>query len=383
VTITAGESVVFTGTGSDADGDLPLSYLWQFGAGSGVAAQSVEDPGAVRFDVPGVYTVTFTVTDARGLPDPTPASVVVTVQSAGPAPNTAPNGVIDTPAGAVTITAGESVVFTGTGSDADGDLPLSYLWQFGAGSGVAAQSVEDPGAVRFDVPGVYTVTFTVTDARGLADPTPASVVVTVQSAGTTGALFSEDFEGSLECEGTRWNCYRGAPSTINPDSTAVVGGLFAGQSLRADAGAMWENAHAYARLASQQETLYFRTHLYLNSEALANGSSSGLLFLGNTDLSSLAATVYLRKNGAGERYLELAIPEGSPRATYPVDLQSEYELELYLDDLANQWEWRMNGATVASGAADPGTGVHTFLLSSGYRSSGGSVDVYFDNVEVD
>ncbi len=123
VTITAGESVVFTGTGSDADGDLPLSY---FGAGSGVAAQSVEDPGAVRFDVPGVYTVTFTVTDARGLPDPTPASVVVTVQSAGPAPNTAPNGVIDTPAGAVTITAGESVVFTGTGSDADGDLPLSY-----------------------------------------------------------------------------------------------------------------------------------------------------------------------------------------------------------------------------------------------------------------
>jgi hypothetical protein len=64
-----------------------------------------------------------------------------------------------------------------------------------------------------------------------------------------------------------------------------------------------------------------------------------------------------------------------------VSLQSEYELELYLDNFTDQWEWRMDGATIASGGADPGTGVHTLLLSSGYRSSGGSVDVYYDNIE--
>ncbi|OGW54056.1 MAG: hypothetical protein A2Y81_13140, partial [Nitrospirae bacterium RBG_13_43_8] len=37
--------------------------------------------------------------------------------------NQAPNGVIDTPSGNVTIYAGESVVFTGTGSDPDEDPP--------------------------------------------------------------------------------------------------------------------------------------------------------------------------------------------------------------------------------------------------------------------
>lgn len=93
------------------------------------------------------------------------------------APAVPPEGVIDTPAGNVGIEAGQSVNFSGTGSDPDGATPLTYLWTF---DGAAADSTaEDPGAVTFATAGTYTVTFTVTDATGLSDPTPATVTVTV------------------------------------------------------------------------------------------------------------------------------------------------------------------------------------------------------------
>ncbi len=91
--------------------------------------------------------------------------------------NTAPNGVIDSPAAAVTITAGDKVKLESSGTDLDRDLPLSFHWNLGGGAPDSDQ--EDPGPTRFATPGVYALTLTVTDALGLADPTPATVVVTV------------------------------------------------------------------------------------------------------------------------------------------------------------------------------------------------------------
>ena len=84
----------FTGTATDPDNNLPLTYLWEFGAGSGVNDSLDEDPGTTTFNIPGTYTVSFTVTDALGLSDPSPGTRTVSVQAA----NQAPNGVIDTPA---------------------------------------------------------------------------------------------------------------------------------------------------------------------------------------------------------------------------------------------------------------------------------------------
>ena len=94
----------------------------------------------------------------------------------------APNGVLDVPSGNVTINEGEWVEFAGTGSDPDGDYPLSFLWHFGAGSGVSDLTEESPGQVQFNNSGTYTVTFMVTDARGVSDPTPATCKVNVLSA---------------------------------------------------------------------------------------------------------------------------------------------------------------------------------------------------------
>ena len=110
----------------------------------------------------------------------------VSVWSAGiylsPHPSS-PNGVIDSPAGNVTINKGQSVNFAGTGTDVGGNTPLTFLWNFG-GSGVANSSLEDPGLKQFNTSGTFTVSFTVTDTLGIYDPTPGVRTISVQSTST-------------------------------------------------------------------------------------------------------------------------------------------------------------------------------------------------------
>jgi PKD repeat protein len=64
VTIIAGDSISFAGSGLDPDNNLPLTYLWNFGGGA--ANSNSQNPGEVKFDTPGTYTVTLTVTDSLG-----------------------------------------------------------------------------------------------------------------------------------------------------------------------------------------------------------------------------------------------------------------------------------------------------------------------------
>lgn len=132
-----------------------------------------------------------------------------------------PNGVIDLPASDVSIPVGGQVVFAGSGTDPNGDLPLSYLWQFGSGSGIAPMAVEDPGAVQFNTAGVFNVTLTVTNARGLADPTPASRTVTVTSSGggglipkTSWSLLYADSQETTAEDGRARNGFDGSASTF-------------------------------------------------------------------------------------------------------------------------------------------------------------------------
>ncbi len=323
LTIIVGETVNFAGSGVDTDNNLPLTYKWAFGAGSGIPDSTLETPGAVQFNIPGTYTVTFTATDALGLSDPSPAVRVITVvggivpksnwqllyvdsqETVGsdgravngfdsnpatiwhtkwygnntPLPheiqidlgafyavdgfrylprqdgnpngnikqyefyvsddginwgspaavgtfantpaekevsfaavlgkfirlraltevngmpwtsmaeltvlgnlssgNLPPNSVINSPSNDLTIIVGETVNFAGSGVDTDNNLPLTYKWAFGAGSGIPDSTLETPGAVQFNIPGTYTVTFTATDALGLSDPSPAVRVITV------------------------------------------------------------------------------------------------------------------------------------------------------------------------------------------------------------
>ncbi|HET6547694.1 MAG TPA: ThuA domain-containing protein [Solirubrobacter sp.] len=83
------------------------------------------------------------------------------------------------PAGVVD--AGEQVAFTAGASDADGEA-LTYAWDFGDG---ATSTEENPTHV-FGAMGAYTVTLTVTDARGLGTTVELPVTVASNSTETQG-----------------------------------------------------------------------------------------------------------------------------------------------------------------------------------------------------
>ncbi len=91
----------------------------------------------------------------------------------------APDGEIDTPASSLSIQAGETVLFSGTATDPQGDAIDSHVWHFGAGAGIADAHLPDPGSVRFTAPGSFEAEYAVWDEHGHADPMPARRTVHV------------------------------------------------------------------------------------------------------------------------------------------------------------------------------------------------------------
>ncbi|MBW2409101.1 MAG: S8 family serine peptidase, partial [Deltaproteobacteria bacterium] len=119
-TILKGQSLGFNGTCTDPNGTVNASFLWEFGAGSGVADATVEDPGNVIFDTVGTFQVFFTCMDEFGEPDPSPDSRTIDVQQTT-------DGIIDSPPDNVSIERGQSVTFNGTVINDNGNPPLTYL----------------------------------------------------------------------------------------------------------------------------------------------------------------------------------------------------------------------------------------------------------------
>ena len=172
VTIQAGQSVTFSGTVSDPDGDT-VTVLWNFGDGT---SSPLLAPGSHTYPAAGTFTVRLTATDSKGLVDPNPPTRTITVQ--GTAVNLPPTGTITSPIGNVTIVAGQPVNFSGTASDPNGD-PVTVLWTFGDGG---TSTLLAPGNHIYTTAGTYTVRMTATDSKGLADPAPPTRTITVQAA---------------------------------------------------------------------------------------------------------------------------------------------------------------------------------------------------------
>lgn len=176
-------SVTFQGNCVDAEGDQPFIFAWNF---SGVAPPStLQSPGAITFPTVGAFPITFTCTDATGRTDPMPATRTITV-------NNPPESSITNPATDITISAGNSVNFSGTCSDLENNLPFTFLWNFGSSASPGTATQQRPAGVVFSTPGTFTVSFACTDALGATDPSPATVHVqvtaiqTAQSGGGSG-----------------------------------------------------------------------------------------------------------------------------------------------------------------------------------------------------
>ena len=159
-TIEVGQSVQFTGSGTDSDGTI-ASYSWDFGDGT----TSTEQNPAHAYNNSGNYNVTLTVTDDDGATGSD--SVAITVNEA---PNQSPTAAAS--ANPTTIEVGQEVQFTGSGTDSDGSI-ASYSWDFGDG---ATSNEQNPTHI-YNNSNTYTATLTVTDDDGATGADSLAITV--------------------------------------------------------------------------------------------------------------------------------------------------------------------------------------------------------------
>ena len=147
-----GSPVTFYGTGSwDPDGDL-LTYYWTFG-------DNYDGSGAVTdhtYAENGIYGVCITVTDPDGLSDT--KCTIAEIANVDPAvgPITGPVEPVQ-----VNTTVDFSADFTDQGTE---DTHVA-AWDWGDGNSDTIDSTTSPISANhiYEVPGVYTIEFTVTD----------------------------------------------------------------------------------------------------------------------------------------------------------------------------------------------------------------------------
>lgn len=172
-TVSEGSSVSFSVT---ATGTAPLTYQWRK---AGTAINGATNPtytiASVVTSDAGTYSVV--VRNTSGTATSNNATLTVT------APNTPPQANIATPATGATYTGGQTINFSGTGTDAeDGTLPASaFEWYVmfhhdahthpgpAAPSGVKSGSFSIPNSGETATNVFYRLYLVVTDARGARD----------------------------------------------------------------------------------------------------------------------------------------------------------------------------------------------------------------------
>jgi PKD repeat protein len=164
VSVTAGQSISFSGESSyDSDGSVETFY-WNFNDGITSSAVTADH----SFMAAGTYDVSLTVTDNKG--ESHTATITITVTPT--ATNQAPTAVLSvTPSQNNMVN--DTLTFSSSGStDSDGTI-ASYEWNFGDGS-VGAEP--NPTHV-YTAAGTFNVSLTITDDDGVADIAAISVIV--------------------------------------------------------------------------------------------------------------------------------------------------------------------------------------------------------------
>jgi hypothetical protein len=210
VTIVAGQTVSYSGTGTDSDGTI-TGYSWVFPGGS-PSVSNLANVSNVIYSTPGTYVTTLTVTDNAGLTDPHPPTVAITVTAP-------PDFSLASSPGTQLITPGGSTTYTSTvtaNNGFTGNVTFSVTGlPTGASAAFNPASVTSSGSTTMTVSttaatATGTYPLTITAASGTLSHTSAVSLTINQNGGTTpisfGSGFSAagmQFNGHTKLNGTR------------------------------------------------------------------------------------------------------------------------------------------------------------------------------------
>ncbi|MBO4204719.1 ThuA domain-containing protein [Micromonospora echinofusca] len=169
-----------------------------------------------------------------------------------------------------TGTAPVQVSFTGTATDAENDTPLTYAWDFGDGGTASTLNATH----TYTVPGTFTATLTVTDAKGAKSYANTTVKVDAPNTSCFGAR-SDDFLGSA-LNRDRW-------TTVVRENQlySVVNGALV---LPTSPGDLYGNRNDATNLVLQPAPAgAWQATTKVNLAAAANYDQAGLLVYGDDD----------------------------------------------------------------------------------------------------
>jgi PKD repeat protein len=179
-TVNTGQTVSFTATASDPDGDT-LTYDWDFGDST---AHSTSQNPTHSYSAAGTFSAKVTVSDGKGGSVTSDALSITVAQ-----PNQNPTvTAARTPTG--NVTTAQSIAFTATASDPDGDT-LTYDWDFGDST---AHSTSQNPTHTYAAAGTFSAKVTVSDGKG-GSTTSNTLSITVTTASCSPG-FRDDFNGS-------------------------------------------------------------------------------------------------------------------------------------------------------------------------------------------
>jgi hypothetical protein len=201
-----------------------------------------------------------------------------------PAPaDVPPTGTITSPTSNVTITAGQSVSFSGTGNDPDGSIS-SYSWTFPGGN-PSTGSVASPGNVTYASAGTFTATLTVTDNANLSDPNPPTRTITVNPAPDFSISASPSSQSTPPAGSASYTVLVGALNGFTDTVNFSVSGVPAGTS---------------ASFVPTSVTGSGSSTLTVTTSASTAPGSYALSILGTTATLSHSVNVTLVVNSAGD-----------------------------------------------------------------------------------
>ena len=274
VTVTAGQTATFSVT---ANGTGPLTYRWQRNQFdiSGATSSSYSLPNTTMADNGAQFRVI--VSNADG--SVTSNSATLTVTS-----NTAPTATISTPVAGSMFSGGDTISFSGTGTDAeDGNLPATaFTWQIdlhhdahahpamAPTSGITSGTFVVPTSGETSANVWYRITLTVRDSGGLTHtvtrdvmPRTAQITLTTVPAGLQVTLDGEPVTSPYSVLGVT-----GITRVVGAVSPQTVGGTTYVFGSWSDGGA---SQHSIVTPATN--TTYTVTY-QLPSRGDANGDGS-------------------------------------------------------------------------------------------------------------